>query len=299
MRLLTLAAALAVAAAAPAADPKPDAKPAIRVTNKVVAPTPPAPQPVPVPPPAPTPAAFTLAPGKFFVVDSDHEAVTIVTSPPGLLAAQKRSSGVILYGRFADGPDADEERTFAGKSVYTLVPTPAALARAEDGYPEFELFVIPTEVKSAADFLQLPLAVPGKKKPKPDPTPDVKPAPKPTPDPVPDVKPAPKGDREFWAVVLEETGERSVAAAKVLNAADFWRGLAARGHNYRFIDKDNPFAKAGKYLEAAQAKGVALPAVLLFDRNAPAGQPADPVAVFALPATTAEVDTQIKKEGGK
>lgn len=304
MRLLTLAAALAVAAAAPAADPKPAPPPAIRATDKVAVTPAPAPQPAPspAPAPAPQPAPFVFNPDRVFAVESDLDLSVITTSPPGRLAAVKRPSGAIMVLPFADGDGSFEERTFAGKSVYTLTPTPLARAERAEAVakglpaPRFELIVVPAAVAGEADLYRKEMVLAGPVAPVP---PAPTPGPKPTPDPVPDVKPAPKGDREFWAVVLEETGERSVAAAKVLNAADFWRGLSARGHNYRFIDKDNPFAKAGKYLEAAQAKGVALPAVLLFDRNAPAGQPADPVAVFALPATTAEVDAQIKKEGGK
>jgi hypothetical protein len=94
--------------------------------------------------------------------------------------------------------------------------------------------------------------------PKPEPGPG--PQPDPNPDPEPGPKPEPNSDAK-WIVVVEETNERSVETAKLMNNLKFWESLKTRGLQYRFYDDDSP--------DAASYRGYAVttgfPSVLILD----------------------------------
>jgi len=113
--------------------------------------------------------------------------------------------------------------------------------------------------------------------------PDVEPTPKPTPDP----KPAPVGTLELWVIVLEESGERTPATAKVVGDESWKAALAAKGHKFRLYDDDAASAKG--YASAVKER----PGLLLLDKNG------DYYHTGPLPKATAEIDALIKKSGGK
>lgn len=119
------------------------------------------------------------------------------------------------------------------------------------------------------------------------------PGPSPGPDPPP-VPPGPKADK-LWLVVIEETGERTPAVAKVLNDGGYWSGIIMRGHKNRFYDKDSAEAKSRGYvaLVASPQNGlppVGVPALILIDQAT-----GKPLKVMRLPADTAGVDAAMKE----
>lgn len=96
--------------------------------------------------------------------------------------------------------------------------------------------------------------------------------------------PVPAGP--YWLIVIEETSERTPDAAKVLGDAAYWLAVRARGHKYRFYDKDSKEAKDLKYV--AKVAGVGLPALLVLDAAGDVVGTPGP-----LPKTTAGIDALI------
>jgi len=111
---------------------------------------------------------------------------------------------------------------------------------------------------------------------------DDPPPPVPDPKPKPDPAPAPAGP--LWLIVVEETGERTPETAAVLGDAAYWLALRAKGHKFRFYDRDSADAKRLGYVKAA---GDALPALVVLDATGAV------VKAVKLPATTAGVDAMI------
>ncbi len=116
------------------------------------------------------------------------------------------------------------------------------------------------------------------------------------PDPTPKPKPAPVA-KALWIVTVEETALRTIPTATVLGDLTYWKGLEKKGHSFRFYDKD--IGEGVRYAAKAKEKGIPLPAMLLFDKAGPQTK-AEPLAIIALPTTTAGVDAQVAlSTGGK
>lgn len=219
-----------------------------------------------VPQPMPS-AVATLTADRLFVVES-KERVTILSSPAGLVKVTAEAGPLTVFARFADGGDKAEKRTYPGPYVFLLEPLKSG---------ECELLVIPEKVTGEADILRRQLKVDAGEGPRPPPKPD----------PV-------IADRVFWVVTVEESADRTPDTAKVLGDLKFWQGVG-QTHKWRHYDRDS---EAGKgYAKKAGENGVTLPALLLYAENAKSGD--EPVAVVALPKTTAGVSETIKTNGGK
>lgn len=97
-----------------------------------------------------------------------------------------------------------------------------------------------------------------------------------------------------WVVVVEESAERSPAAARVLTDASFWADLRdGRGLRWRFYDDDAP--EAAPYRQLAESVG--LPAVLIIaDQPANRGQV---LGKFKLPETVEQLSAKIKQITGR
>lgn len=160
MRKLTVLCLLVAAAVAAAGDP---AKPDVR--------WPKIPAPAPAPPATPT-AVDRLAADRWFVIDSDVELL-ILDSPANRLEKAVEAGPFKARGKFADGGDAVETRTYRGKFIYFLEVKKGATAGP------VELFVAPTGATKEADFVRRTLQV-GGATPGPAPGPDVPDGPEPS-----------------------------------------------------------------------------------------------------------------------
>jgi hypothetical protein len=107
--------------------------------------------------------------------------------------------------------------------------------------------------------------------------------PAPDPKPKPDPKPAPAGP--FWLIVVEETGDRTPETAAVLGDSAYWLALRAKGHKFRFYDKDSADAKDKGYGKAVG--DTTLPALLIL------GADGAKVNAVPLPKSTAGIDALI------
>lgn len=225
---------------------------------------PPVPQPMPAPP-APD-AAVRLAGDMLYVVDSD-QPVIVLASPKGLVSISEEAGPIKVRGRFVGGTGLVETKTFRGKHVVTVEAV---------GTGRCELLVVPVGAAKEADVIRRTLDVSSGEGPIPPPKPDPKPEPKPEPK-----------KAVAWVVIVEETAQRTPAAAKVLNDLAYWQVLKARGVNWRFYDKDAQEAKERNYDRFATETG--LPAVLLLAADG------ERLAAFPLPATTADLDAKLKE----
>lgn len=220
--------------------------------------------------PAPAPAAVaTLTGDRLFVVES-KEKVVLLSSPNGLVKVSSVPGPLSVFAKFADGGDKAELRTYPGPFVFLLEPLQSG---------ECELLVIPEKVTSEADIVRRALKVEAGQGPQPPPDPDPKP---------------PVTDRVFWVVTVRETADTTPDVAKVVGDLKFWQAVG-KTHKWRHYDDDS---EAGKgYARKAAEKGVTGPALLLYAVDAKSGD--EPVAVVALPKTTAGVLDTIKANGGK
>lgn len=130
----------------------------------------------------------------------------------------------------------------------------------------------------------------------PTPTPQPQPSP-PQPNPTP--VPVALEDR-VWIAVVEETDQRTLDTARVLNDYGFWESVRARGNAYAFYDRGddtapNPDLVPLGYLQDIVSANVPLPAMLVLKWQS--GH--RPLEVIPLPKTTAGIDAVIKKWTGK
>lgn len=87
---------------------------------------------------------------------------------------------------------------------------------------------------------------------------EVGPNPKP---PGPD--PQPTADK-VWLIVVHETDMSNSSAGRLLGDLDYWKSLEAKGHKFRFYDKDNAAVKAKGYDKYVTDAG-GVPALLIMD----------------------------------
>ena len=125
----------------------------------------------------------------------------------------------------------------------------------------------------------------------PSPSPD--PGPGPSPEPGPDDT---KKAAHVWAIVIEESHDRTPQQGKVMYDRDVRSWLTAGGHRIDVEDQNQPVVQRTGQLKHAQEVG--LPAVLVFDLdvfNANPAAPQQPLRKFKLPATAAEFRSQLTK----
>lgn len=128
----------------------------------------------------------------------------------------------------------------------------------------------------------LPLLLDGQF-PRPGPKPEPKPEPKPDPDPTP--VPA----RALDLRIVENIQQRPVELVALLTNQTYLKQLETRGHKFRVHDRTSPEKLPGGIAVRDAVKVTdTLPLVLVFDA---AGQP---LGAFALPASTAALDSALK-----
>lgn len=272
MRSLSLFCLLAAAAIAPAADP---AAPQIR-WPKVVRPAPPAPATAPV---------DELTPERWFVIDSDVELL-LFASPNDKLDKAVETGPFKVRGKFADGGDAVETRTYKGKFVYFIEAKKGAAGPVE-------LIVGPSGATKESDFERRLLRVGKDSTP---PKPDVK------PDPVTPAEPAPIPEKGFRVLIVYETADlaklpASQAAAltssevrNYLNSACVV-GADGKTKEWRILDKDANLSNESQLWQAAMKRDrKSLPWIVISDGTTGFEGP--------LPQNTADVLSLLKKRGG-
>lgn len=109
------------------------------------------------------------------------------------------------------------------------------------------------------------------------------PGPKPPVPPIPVTGPA-------WAVVVEQTEQRTPSQAAILGNFAMWKNLTDKGHMWRIYDADNSIAKTKGFVEAANSVG--LPALLIV------GNGGKLISMQKLPETSAGVEEAMKKATG-
>lgn len=150
------------------------AEPAKPDPVKVVLPDP---TPVPVPPPPPSPSAITKLPAdRLYVVQSDSPLL-VFDIPLGLLKITKETGPLKVMGKFVDGPDQYEVRTYNAKYI--------ALVTAV-GKGQATLLIVPDGTKSESEAIRRVIDAGGVGPTPPTPVP---------PDPVP---PTPEPTDPLW-----------------------------------------------------------------------------------------------------
>lgn len=113
---------------------------------------------------------------------------------------------------------------------------------------------------------------------------EVAPAPEPKP---PEPGPMPTVEK-VWLVVVHESEEATTPIGRLLGDLDYWRGLEAKGHKWRFFDKDNPVVTAKGYPKfVADAGGVPCLIIMATDGKV--------IKAIKLPADKAAVDAVLKE----
>lgn len=93
-----------------------------------------------------------------------------------------------------------------------------------------------------------------------------------------------------WVLLIEETGDRSVATAAIANASAYWDGLKSRQLNYRFYDYDQKEAES--YRSHVDKVG-GVPALVVLN---PTGKM---LLARKLPANITELDKAVKETTGR
>ena len=224
--------------------------------------TPPAPQPV-------EPKPVTVLPEDcFFVIESEVQAI-ILHSPDGLLSVSEDQGPIKLRGKFAGGTGRVETKTFSGKYVYTIEGVKAGKA---------ELILIPSGVVSSDQIVRLMLSVNGAQPP-PD---DDKPKPNPGPTPPPTIE-------AVHLDIVEDSLNRTVAAATTLNALVGWNEFHDAGNTMRIRDKANQTAAI-----KADIGDTPLPAMVVRDKTTK-----KPIRVMQLPESFESLKRVLSELGVK
>ena len=103
--------------------------------------------------------------------------------------------------------------------------------------------------------------------------------------PGPSPGPTPKADA-VWAIVVEETEQRTPAMAAIITDVKWWEALKPKVF-YRAYDKDQPEARS--YAAKASEKSIALPALLILEKGT--GKTLD---VRALPVSKDEIKSLLQ-----
>lgn len=221
------------------------------------------------------PSAVTeLSRDAIFVVESDVPCI-VLASREGYVTVTQEAGPLRMRGHFADGKGI-ETRNYTAKHLFIVEATNAG---------EVELLVVPAGAKDAASVVRRTLVVLGAG-PRPPPAPDPLP-PGPTPP-----QPAPVVS-QVSLVVIHDVKAITPATAIVLNSTAAWNEFTKAGSEWQFFDRTSKEPLGVKAL--SDAAGVALPALIIYDRTSRVKLAAVPLptSVEALRATVA------KYAGGK
>lgn len=266
----------AMAVLASVASPKNDAKPSIfPPITQPDNPSPPAPKPVP--------GSVPVLSGDVIYVVSQEEPFLLFASPPGLVSVTRETGPLRIRAKFLDGSGKVETRTYAGKHIAIIEAT---------GKGKVELIAVPAGATDEGAAQRMLIEANNGAQPPPKPDPEVIPEPKPKPPPIDDEKKDPEPtpqpdliDGPVWLVTV--TGpERSIAAAKIVNATAFWKGLESAGHKFRHYAPNDPSAVASGYAKVHAVLGDCL-ILTKFDGTL--------VKKVKLPASTADVEKLLKE----
>lgn len=141
-------------------------------------------------PPAPI-SPSKLSADRLYMIDSDVPLL-LFASPTGKVAVTKEEGPIRVRGKFVDGPDKVETRTYKGKFVYTVEGVSAGAV---------ELIAVPVGAKSESEAVRKTIEVVDGTAPIPPPVPvdPDKPAP---PEPV----------KSFRVFLVTESGQTVTAA---------------------------------------------------------------------------------------
>ena len=147
-----------------------------------------------VPPPKADPTPAPVSPSKLtadrmYMIDSDVQLL-VFTSPADRVAVTREEGPLRVRGKFIDGPDKTETRTYKGKFVYTVeAVSPGAV----------EIIVVPVGAKAETDAVRKTIEVVDGTGPIPPPV---------DPDKPPPVVPV----TSFRAFLVTESGQTVTAA---------------------------------------------------------------------------------------
>lgn len=245
------------------------------------------PQPMP---PAPQPApggVFLLTADLLYVVDCKVD--TVLRAHPAKLVASKKLKGpVTIYGKFADGGNQLEVRTYAGPVVYVLTAA---------GVGAVELDAIPVGFKDEKEIVTETVQVDNGQGPRPPPDPDPAPDPKPKP-----VDPAPiPGDGLRVLIVYESADLAKYPSAQnaILTAlpireylnAKCPKGPDGKTTEFRIWDKDvDGYSDSPLWGDALKRPRASTPWIVISNGKTGFEGP--------LPATVADTLALLKKYGG-
>jgi len=154
---------------------------------------------------------------QLYIVDCDLD-VDADVFPPGIALCTTDKGPIKIRGKFVDGLDKLETRTYAGKTVITVEPIQSG---------SITLLIVPTG-KGKADWIKKSLTVEsGKPTPIPDPTPE----PTPTPQPV-------VVDQKLFIVYVEADGDKVNNRGVFISNPQIVSRIKDKGHKVRIVDKD-------------------------------------------------------------
>lgn len=219
--------------------------------------------------PAPTTGAV-LTPDINYIVESEVDGI-ILARPIGLVKITKEQGPLRIRGKFIDGGNQVETRTYKGPNIFIVDVITSGVV---------DLSFIPFGFKTESDIISRTVVVDNGLSPRPPP--DNDPTPKPNPP-----TPIAKVDK-LWVIIVEETSLRTPDIARVLNDFVYWTDLRAKGHKVMIYDKDQEEAKANGYVRRSESVG--LPCVILYDQKTHAY-----LKTFKLPKTTTEVTKELSE----
>jgi hypothetical protein len=161
----------------------------------------------------------TLSVEDWYVVEADVELIAL-QSPNSVLDIEPAHGPITVRGKFADGTGKIETRTYTSNYVYFVT----AMAKGKT-----ELILIPLGVQMESEIVRQELTVTDGTAPNPPPNDDVNPDP-PKPEP-----PQPKAKHVRLAIV-EDTLNRSIDTAMVLERVTGWNAFFDAGNQYRLYD---------------------------------------------------------------
>lgn len=194
------------------------------------------------------PSAVTeLNTEQWFVIEADLPCI-VLASRLGFVEVVAEQGPLRLRGRFADGEDKVETRTYTSKHLWILEAKVAG---------EVELLIVPSTAKDESAVLRRTLVVSGNG-PRPPPKPDPKPEPVPQP-------PEPVKSDLLTAIVVEDALQRTTQTAGVIADLEYWKSIEKKVETLHVVPSASPLAAQYKsQLDAA--KGV-LPLFILMDHK--------------------------------
>ena len=203
---------------------------------------------------------------QWFVIEADLPCI-VLASRVGFVDVVAEQGPLRLRGKFCDGEDKVETRTYSSKHLWIL---------EAKNIGEVELLIVPSTAKDESAVIRRTLVVTGI-----GPRPPPKPIP-PDPSPLP---PEPIKSSLLTAIVVEDALQRTPATAAIIADLGFWKSIEGQVDNLHVVPSIAPLAAQYK-IQLTEAKGV-LPLLILMDAKSKkvlysGALPADKVAVAAL-----------------